>query len=128
MITTAIVVLTYFSACNKEDPPAGTYDATITIIEPDDGMILASGDELHVEIDFENDATIYNVEILVLNETSGDTLLYHNENASIANLYQFHEHIMPIVTSVSDCMVKASTWENDKSEAISKSVHVIINP
>lgn len=112
---------------NNDDNHPGEYSATITILEPDEGMVMNSGEELHVEVDFENDAEIHNVEVLVMNETNGDTIMYFNEHVHVDNLFQFHEHEHVNVTEISSCKVTALTWDEDKTKAISKTVNFTIN-
>lgn len=120
------------SACDnkKEETPDTKYDATITIIEPDEGMVMNSGEELHIEVDVEVAGTIHNVEVLAFNETTGDTILYYLDMPHTQNLFQYHEHVVPTVTEISNCWVKASSWGMDETalDADSKTVHFTINP
>ncbi|MFN3940563.1 MAG: hypothetical protein ACK4IY_08235 [Chitinophagales bacterium] len=125
----ALIISVVFYSCdkNKDDNPTTDYTATITILEPEEGMVMNDGEELHVEVDFENDAVIHNLEILVLNETSGDTIMFFSEHVHADNLYQFHEHEHVHVMENSNCKVTALTWDEDKSQAITKSVHFTVN-
>ncbi|MBK6730598.1 MAG: hypothetical protein IPG60_06380 [Bacteroidetes bacterium] len=129
-IATAMVFS--LSACDEkvDDTPDPNYDARITIIEPDEGMVMNSGEELHIEVDVEVVGTIHNVEVLALNETTGDTILYYLDMPHTQNLFQFHDHVEPIVTEISNCIVRASSWGMDETalDADSKTVHFTINP
>lgn len=129
IICVSIIISTTIISCDKnsDNNPSDEYTATITILEPEDGMVMNSGEELHVEVDFENDTEIHNVEVLVMNETSGDTIMFFSEHVHVENLYQFHEHEHVLVTEVSACKVTALTWDDDKSKAISKSVNFTVN-
>ena len=59
----AIAAIT-FTACKNDDDPIDepeVYDATFTIVEPEDGAVFTSGDELHMEVDFEGTLALGNV-------------------------------------------------------------------
>lgn len=124
----SVFIVLVLHGCKEETPPQ-EYTAIITFIEPDEGAVFAGGDELHIELDFENDDVIHNVEVIALNTTNGDTLLYFTSNVNTANLYQFHEHTdLPAVSVMSAGKVTARTWDGDKTDAITKSVNFVINP
>jgi hypothetical protein len=115
----------------KEDDTAddAAYLVTITIIEPVEHDVYTSGDELHMEVDFERAGVIHFVEILALNETSGDTIYYSGAiHADASDYYGFHEHVDVFVSGASDCKLVASTWEHDPLEKISEEVHFTVNP
>lgn len=133
IIYTACIAVTLsiiIAACNKTDSPIGKYEAKITIIEPDEGMVMSSGEELHIEVDFEVEGSIQNVEILALNETTGDTILYFKDMPHTQDLFQYHDHVIPAVNEISNCIVRASSWGMDETalDADSKTVHFTINP
>jgi len=113
----------------EEEPIDEFYNVTITFIEPAEGETFNSGDELHMEIDFEREGIIRFVEVLALNETSGDTIFYSGQvDVATENYYAFHEHVDLLVAATSNCKVVASTWEDNPMERISEEVHITVNP
>lgn len=119
-----IIGLAVFASCYKDDP---AYDVSITFIEPENGAVMVSGDSLHMEIDFECTKVLNNIEVLAINTTSGDTIANFTETTT-DRFFNFHEHIMPVVTVSSNINIIASGWESDYANRISKQVSVTINP
>lgn len=119
-----IIGLAVFASCYKDDP---AYDVSITFIEPENGAVMVSGDSLHMEIDFECTKVLNNIEVLAINTTSGDTIANFTETTT-DRFFNFHEHIMPVVTVSSNINIIASGWESDYVNRISKQVSVTINP
>ncbi|MBC8047984.1 MAG: hypothetical protein H7Y00_14395 [Fimbriimonadaceae bacterium] len=119
-----------FYGCENEPMNPGGYDAVITIIEPEDGEDFDSGDELHVEVTFVNTGgEIANVQVLVLNETTSDTLLFVDEHADVAEYYEVHEHFDLDVSEISQFKVYAATWDHDdEANKIESEIQFTVNP
>ena len=118
------------SSCKEDDLPIDApYDINITFIEPGESEIFTSGDELHMEIDFERTGTIHYIDVLAMNETTGDTIYYSGEiHADAENFYSFHEHQDLSIAVLSNCKVVASSWEHDPIDKISEEIHFTVNP
>ena len=104
------------------------YEVTISILEPVNGAVYSSGEELHMEVDFDGTKEIRNYEVLALNLTSGDTIA-HFTGTSGDLFVPFHDHVEDvIVTETSNCTLTASAWEIEYADRISESVTFTINP
>ena len=78
-----------FTSCKKDKE-----DPTIDIIEPDDGATLAWGEEIHVELNFNDDRDLKHYSIMI-GDAAG--VLDTNFNFSYAEdisgtTHYFHEH------------------------------------
>lgn len=127
---TVVYTVTFFTSCKKDDTPEpDVYDINITFIEPGEAETYTSGDELHMEIDFERTGTIHYVDVIALNETTGDTIYYSGAiHADAEDFYSFHEHAILSIAVASDCKVVASSWEGNEADKISEEVHFTANP
>ncbi|MBC8172853.1 MAG: hypothetical protein H7X71_03010 [Chitinophagales bacterium] len=130
---TIISVSLFVYSCDNEDeipdPPVGTYTPTIIFIEPADGEILDSGDELHMEVDFDYAGnTIHHVGLFVINEALNDTVFEFEEHADTPDFYSLHEHIVTDVAVATEYMVVAWSSNSDESIVVSEHVHVTVNP
>ena len=125
-----VYTLISISSCKKDELPIDEpYDINITFIEPGEGEVFTSGDELHMEIDFERTGTIHYIDLLAMNETTGDTIYYSGIiHADATDFYSFHEHQDLVISVASDCKVVASSWENEPIDKISEEIHFTANP
>ncbi len=123
-------IFCFVCSCAKDDTPdGGTYDIHITFIEPGEGEDFFNGDELHMEIDFERSGTIHYLDVLALNNTTGDTIFYSGIiHADVNDFYAFHEHQALSVVSSAECKIVASSWEHDPVDKISEEIHFTVNP
>jgi hypothetical protein len=125
----AIFAIT-FTACKNDDDPIDepeVYDVTFTIVEPEDGAVFTSGDELHMEVDFEGTLALGNVEILAINHTTDDTIA-HITATTTETFYMIHEHADLSVTEVSECHFIVSAWQTNYADRISEEIDFTINP
>lgn len=113
-------------ACNN-DKEIADYDVVFTIIDPDEGVAYTSGDEFHMEVDFDATKPIMNLEVLVINMTSGDTL-YNYQTTTNQDFYMFHEHPILSVGEASVCRFEVSAWETSYANRIWSDVHFNMNP
>ena len=127
-IFSAVVVLATLvvvGSCKNKEVPA--YDVSYTFIEPGMGDTILTGEELHMEIDIQGTAPINNIEVLAINNTTGDTLTSYVISTT-EQFYPFHEHIIADVDAVSECSVIANAWAANYSERITKIVDFVILP
>lgn len=123
-------IITIIASSCKEDnkDDLTVYDVVISILEPEEGAVFATGEELHMEVDFDGTKALGNYEVLALNTTSGDTIA-HFTGTSTELFLAFHEHHEDLlVTAVSNCTLTASAWETNYADRISESVNFTINP
>ncbi|MFI5172885.1 MAG: hypothetical protein ACHQFW_10870 [Chitinophagales bacterium] len=113
------------SSCKNNEIP--DYDIDFTFVEPASGLVLNSGDELHMEIDVQGTAPINNIEVLVINTTSGDTIGNFPVSTN-EQFYPFHEHLVVTAGVTSACKVVANAWASNYAERITKEVPFTINP
>lgn len=124
-LLSAISVL-FFSSCNNDsDKP--DYDVIFTIIEPEEGGVYTSGQEFHIEADVEGTLPIENIEMILHNMTTGDTLWYYSTTTS-QDFYAFHDHPILAVAGASECHFEISAWQYAYADRITKEVHFEINP
>lgn len=119
-----------FVSCDKEEPEVEeeTYEVTISIVEPTEGQVLTSGDEMHLEAIYESEGTIHQIGVYVIGETLGDTLYQYETHAHTDNYYEFHEHTDVMVASSQEYKVIFRTWDMSGAAPIEEHVHVTINP
>lgn len=126
MAIVATVIL--FTASCKEDVVTPiAYDVTFTIVEPEQDAVFTSGDELHMEVDFEGTKALGNVEMLAINHTTGDTIAHFTATTS-ETFYMMHEHADLDVTEISNCHFMVSAWETNYADRIMEEVDFTINP
>lgn len=123
------IVFVFTTSCSDDDKETFVdYDVTIAILEPEEDAVFATGEELHMEVDFDANKALGNYEVLALNLTSGDTIA-HFTGTSTELFLAFHEHQEDLlVTAVSNCTLTASAWETNYADRISESVNFTINP
>lgn len=118
----AIGAMGLLAACdNKEETPVA-YEITFTVVEPEEAMMVLSGEEVHMEVDIDGTKAIGNAEMLVINETTGDTL-YSYQTATAESFLQLHEHFDIVVAAAADCMFMVSAWESNYADRVSEHVH-----
>jgi hypothetical protein len=130
LTASAVLYALAFISCNNDDNDADdVYAPTITFIEPADGAILTSGDELHMEVDFTySGQTIHHIGIYVIDEAHADTLFSFSEHAETDDIYMLHEHIVTSVTESTEYLVEAWSSNEDETQIVSEHVHVTVNP
>lgn len=117
------------TSCKDDTEEPGTYSHEITFIEPADGEEISSGDELHMEVDFNYSGnTIHSVGLYLINEASSDTLVNYSELAETQDFYTLHQHYITDVADTTEYMVVAWSSKADGSEMVSEHVHVTVNP
>ena len=118
-----------FSSCKEEDHMHGdTYEANINFVTPAADQEFTSGEEVHMEINFTNDATIHNVMVRVIRDSDqAEVFLWEYHVHAETGSYMFHEHVMLTATGHEHFTIEASTWDHD-SEAVpivaTRSIHV----
>jgi|GEM_PF-1740350 len=128
IVAFAITFAVAFSACNNDEPVELTkYEITFDIVEPEEGAVFTSGDELHMEVDVQGTKAIGNVELLAINLTSGDTIANYYMT-STSDFLMMHEHADLLVTEVADCQFIVSAWETNYADRISETRNFTINP
>lgn len=125
-----LILANSLMSCKEEDLPApdGVYNVTITVLEPADAEVISSGEELHLEATFENDATIHHIGVYIIGETMGDTLYQYEDHVNIASYYEFHEHYTPTVAMEQEYQILFASWNDDVADRIEEHVHITITP
>jgi hypothetical protein len=130
LLAIAMISAITFTACKNDETPIDepvVYDVTFTIIEPEDGAVFTSGDELHMEVDFEGTKALGNVEILAINHTTDDTIA-HFTASTTETFYMIHEHVDLSVTEGAECHFIVSAWETNYADRITEEIDFTINP
>lgn len=113
------------ASCRKvvpEDSPNEGYQPWITIHEPEDYDVVPADEPLDFKIAVENNDKIRNVEITLLNETTGDTLYYSSSNAKCYYYYSI-DHEVSLNADPADYILQVSTWDrNHASEKTTEEV------
>ena len=62
-------IITIIASSCKEDnkDDLTVYDVVISILEPEEDAVFATGEELHMEVDFDGTKALGNYEVLALN-------------------------------------------------------------
>lgn len=124
-IVAAACMFTFLSCNDDEDQPE--YDVIFNIIEPEEGVVYASGEEFHIEVDIEGTLPIGNIEMLLHNMTTGDTMWYYSTTTS-QDYFAYHDHPILAVVNPSMCHFEVSAWEISYENRITQDVHFEINP
>ncbi len=128
-ILLAIVALlaATFTSCKNDAPEVIIYDVSFTMIEPEDGAVFASGDELHMEVDFDGTKALGNIEMLAINHNTNDTIAYFTTTTN-ESFYMYHEHVDLLVTEFTECHFIVSAWETNYADRITEEIDFTINP
>lgn len=124
----SILACTYIS-CYHEEMPYEKYLPTVKIVEPADGEELVSGDELHLEMNFEYpDDTIVHVGACVINTEANDTVFYYKASVNTYGSYTLHDHYVTEVSDTAFYKVVAFTTNLDESDTVYAYVNVSVIP
>lgn len=127
LLVLAIFALIFSVSCKKDHTDE---TVTIEIEEPTEGMMVMSGDSLHMHIHFSSPETIHNVSVKVYNESNSDEVVYNfEEHVHADGEYLFHEHMVPMVTDHSDFRLEAqASGHEDGAFIYSETVHFQVHP
>lgn len=130
LLAFATITTITFTSCKNDKEPIDepvVYDVTFTIVEPEDGAVFTSGDELHMEVDFEGTKALGNVEMLAINHVSGDTIAYFTATTA-ETFYMMHEHVDLTVAAITECHFIVAAWETNYADRIYEEIDFTINP
>ncbi len=124
-VLAGVCLFTLVSCNNDNEQP--DYGVIFTIVEPEEGGMYTSGGEFHIEVDIEGTLPIGNIEMLVHNMTTGDTMWYYSTTTS-QDYFTYHDHPILAVVNPSMCHFEVSAWESSYDNRITEEVHFEINP
>ncbi|MBK7442253.1 MAG: hypothetical protein IPI65_12090 [Bacteroidetes bacterium] len=127
VLATAIIFTLTIQSCKDDTVEPVVYEVTFTILEPEDGAVFTSGDELHMEVDFEGTKPLGNVEMFAINHLTDDTLAYFTA-ATSETFFMMHEHVDLSVTEITECHFIVSAWETNYADRKTEEIDFTINP
>lgn len=123
-LSTAILIISFFSACNKNHEASS---AEISIVEPMEFDTILQGDELHVQGSITANGTMHGYTLTVANAANDSVSLFLNTD-SHADSYSFHEHWLNNVTDTTIMKVIIEATLNHEGTKTSKMVNVVCLP
>ncbi|MBC8047229.1 MAG: hypothetical protein H7Y00_10565 [Fimbriimonadaceae bacterium] len=110
-----IIIICVFTSCIERNnfPSSDNYNARITIHEPVEGDVVSSNSSILLKTTFENDEKIQNIELVVINNTSGDTLYYINKDVNADFFYFVNEEIFIDAEPGDQLQLISTTWHKD---------------
>ncbi len=118
------------ASCKEDDHHHDHYEADIEFMEPAVGAIIASGDEVHMEVRFTSEGTIHNVKVRIVRQSDqSEVFLWEEHVHEESGTYDFHEHVILTTSVPEDYTIEASTWDHEtESDTISLTRSFLLQP
>lgn len=124
-ITIVYFLLVFLISCKNKEIPA--YDVDFMFIEPIAGQVYTSGDDVHLEIDMQGTAPINNIEVLIINTASNDTV-GNFETSTTEQFYSFDDHLVITVGVASSFKILANAWTGSYDNRVFEELIFTVNP